>query len=103
MEYININENGYSFTIEKNILSYDDYKHFIYLIASFISKIHLISVISDETIPKQWFISYKKYDRNHKLDFNYAKFTSNNVSFELIREYGINGYSAPKVVNFREF
>lgn len=100
MEYININNNGYTFTIEKSIFSYDSYEHFIKLIAKFIND---IQKISDEIFPRIWFISYKKYDRHHKLDFNYAKFTSNNVSFEIIREYGINGYSDPKIVNIREF
>jgi hypothetical protein len=64
-----------------------------------IKAISKINKIDDNFLANCWKITFRKYDYNHKLDFNYAKFSSLDSSFEVIRNHGKYGYSKPKIIN----
>ncbi len=60
------------------------------------------SVLDAETTSKelkQWVVFHRTYGRGYKLDFNYARFSSLNASFEVIRDHDNYGYSEPRIIN----
>lgn len=91
---------GISFYIDDSLFTYDSYEHWLHLVAWAIKKVSsVLGAEATEPEMKQWVVFHRTYNRSNKLDFNYARFSSLNASFEAIRDLDEYGYSDPKIVN----
>jgi hypothetical protein len=100
MSYELVENNGLKFRVDNSIYLYDSHTHWLEMVAWAIRELDQKITGDDKKRIDIWTVSHRKYGKNNKLDFNYANFSSNIGTFEVIREYTERyGYSEPIITN----